>query len=127
MPFACPKCLRSDSLTIGETLHLPSDARSDDIILQLVSCQRCHFRGAAVYEESRRGGLDSEHWTHIGYRLKLSEQQWLKDRLEHCPAPRDSHCDCSTHRLLGNRNEYGRWQLPATVDWSDTFPMRPHR
>ena len=69
MAFTCPECGFPKALKIVLSITLPPDSRSDDIIVQTVQCDLCQFRAAAVYEESRRGGFDSESWEHRGYRI----------------------------------------------------------
>jgi hypothetical protein len=59
MSFVGPEC-HANSLAITQSIELPPDGRSDEISLQIVACQACGFAGTAVYEESRRGALDSE-------------------------------------------------------------------
>jgi hypothetical protein len=79
------------------------------VALQLVTCTQCGFSGAAVYEESRRGALDSEAWNHRGYRLSEHGLRTLREAMLACPAPRDSGCECATHRTLAARDEAGGW------------------
>jgi len=71
MPFRCPDCLSPNGLEVGAAIQLPPDSRSDEFYLQLVRCRQCGFRGAAVYEESRRGALDADDWSHTGYHLPV--------------------------------------------------------
>jgi hypothetical protein len=109
MPFRCPECL-STSLEIARTIELPPDSRSDEITLQVMECSGCGFRALAVYEESRRGALDSEAWEHCGYQASPASLQSIAAAIEACPAPRDPHCPCPSHRILGRRDALGRWQ-----------------
>lgn len=124
MSFACPDCLTPDSLDVTLSIALPPDSRSDEIVLQIVECSHCGFRGAAVYEESRRGALDSDAWDHTGYRLR--EGQWtpLIDTIRRCPNPRDERCRCAAHRALGRTEAGGRWQGLARFDPREAFRMR---
>lgn len=124
MSFTCPNCLVGSALNITTSISLAPDSRSDDIMLQIVRCQRCNFRGAAIYEESRRGGFDSESWDHRGYRLAPEELAELDNLIKGCPAKKDQRCRCSSHRALTQKNEYGRWQAPFATDWQRSFPMR---
>ncbi|MFN2223864.1 MAG: hypothetical protein ACK2UH_15005 [Candidatus Promineifilaceae bacterium] len=121
--FECPECKR-DGLSISLSITLPPDSRSDDIILQIVRCRHCKFRAAAIYEESRRGGLDSESWDHRGYRISQEELARLNRLIKSCRTKRDKHCDCPAHRELSQKNEYGRWLAPFEIDWQRSFPMR---
>lgn len=121
--FECPEC-QTSSLTISLYITLPPDSRSDDIILQIVRCRHCHFRAAAVYEESRRGGFDSESWDHRGYRISAEELAELNRLIKSCHGKRDKHCDCPAHQALSHKNEYGRWQAPFEINWQQSFLMR---
>jgi hypothetical protein len=122
--FSCAECGTAGSLDIVQSIVLAPDSRSDDIILQLVRCRQCRFRAAAVYEESRRGRLDSESWEHIGYRLSSQELAKLSALMARCPAKKDSRCLCSAHQALGQRNDAGRWQPPFHTGQENAFPMR---
>jgi hypothetical protein len=53
---------------------LPADDQWDEIAVQDLRCSSmgCGFRGIAVYEESRRGALDSECVVHTGYGMSSS-------------------------------------------------------
>ena len=107
--FVCPDCSRPDSLHIELSLSLPGDSRSDEICLQTVACADCGFDGLAVYEESRRGALDSESWDHSGYRLDDERLGQLSELIASCPRPDDTSCQCPAHRALGRRDDRGRW------------------
>jgi hypothetical protein len=48
MSFECPKCLAPESLDILDSIALPADSRSDEIILQIVGCGRCGFQALAI-------------------------------------------------------------------------------
>ena len=109
MAFVCPVCWTHGSLEIGMSLALPPDGDWDEISLQVVECSACRFKGAAVYEESRRGALDSETWDHSGYRLDEEDLLALQEAIRQCPKPKDPHCPCSSHRSLGQQVN-GRWQ-----------------
>lgn len=120
--FHCPNC-RTKNLAITLTLELPSDSRSDEITVQIVVCGQCDFRGAAVYEESRRGELESESWEHVGFHLDERALTVLKEAIQDCPYPDDPDCTCPTHRDLGETDVNGRWMgLPGT-DWKRRFPI----
>lgn len=124
MSFTCPECLVSNVLSITDSISLAPDSRSDEIILQIVRCRYCNFRAAAIYEESRRGGFDSESWDHRGYRLVSEELAELDRSIKGCPAKTDQRCRCPSHRALTKKDEYGRWQAPFEIDWQRSFPMR---
>jgi hypothetical protein len=110
MSFECPECSATPgSLRIEASIELPSDIRSDEITLQIVSCSHCHFEAVAVYEESRRGRLDNESVDHTGFRVGKENVGTLRRLIGQCPSPRKSSCRCRAHRALGGRDAGGRW------------------
>lgn len=121
MSFVCPECARPE-LEITLSIELPPDARSDEITLQTVECSRCGFQGAAVYEESRRGALDSESWHHQGHRLEKEPLRALVEAIRACPDRRNRGCRCASHRGLGRTDASGRWV--GVPESTQTFPMR---
>jgi len=104
---------------------MPPDSRSDEIALQLVVCARdsCGFRGAAIYEESRRGALDVDHWDHTGYRIAEDDFEVLEAVMVQCLEPSNAKCQCATHHKLGEVSPSGRWQPPAGIEWGNEFPI----
>ena len=122
MAFACPDCGDPASLRITSSIELPPDRRSDEIALQVVECARCGFRAAAVYEESRRGSLDSESVDHVGYCVAKETFESLAALIDACPDSASSSCPCESHRRLGRTDDSGRWR--GFVDTADPFPMR---
>jgi hypothetical protein len=124
MGFICPECLTPGALQITRALHLPADSRSDDITLQVVACDLCGFRAVAVYEESRRGSLNSESWEHIGYRVGRDVLDQINDAMQQCLHPDDDHCACTVHQALGRTDANGRWQRPDGVEPQGIFPMQ---
>ena len=123
MAFVCPECIIRGSLKITHSMELPSDSRSDEIAVQIVECSHCKFRGAAVYEESRRGALDSESVDHRGYKVKKTDLKSLTDKIKACPDPKNARCQCPSHRSLSQTDSWGRWQGLADIEYQDTFPM----
>lgn len=123
MAYQCPECGRSASLQIVHSIVLPPDSRSDDILLQIIRCDRCRFSGVAIYEESRRSRFDSESWEHRGYQIDDRDLAHLKTLLAICPSRKDKGCHCLAHQELGKTNEYGRWQPPFDADWRKSFPI----
>ncbi len=123
MAFECPSC-KINSLSITLSLELPSDAQSDEITLQIVTCANCHFRGVAVYQESRRGALDSESWHHDGYQISAEAATSLLEAIELCPSPGNSDCKCPTHISLGRVNEQHYWDGLKGVAIQKYFIMR---
>jgi hypothetical protein len=108
----CPECATA-SLEITAYLELPADASSDEIRLQLVRCANCAARGAAAYEESRRGS-DSA-WHHTLYEVDGVEFRRLASLIQGCPSPGRSDCECEAHVLLGAHDGASAWALAAVV------------
>lgn len=123
MSFYCPNCRRNNSLVIGARLELPADARSDEITIQMVRCDECEFQGVAVYEESRRGGMDSESFDHRGYRLGQAELKRLNKLIAACPRPSDTKCTCSSHKELNHRTDYKQWIRLDGFELGEEFNM----
>lgn len=124
MAFRCPMCQTPDSLLISRSLDLPPDSRSDEIALQIVCCSQCGFEGLAVYEESRRGVLDSESWDHTGYRAAAKDLADLRKGIAACPLPKDPGCKCPAHQKYGRRDATGRWDGLCWVDIAGSFPLQ---
>jgi hypothetical protein len=125
MPFLCPECSSSQrSLEIKARIELPPDSRSDEITLQVVACSRCHFAGIAVYEESRRGALDDESFTHIGYRVSAKDLKKIRGMIQQCPQPDNWRCRCPTHQKLGTRDSSGRWNGLKEIPYEGEFELR---
>ncbi|MBN1316839.1 MAG: hypothetical protein JXA42_15275 [Anaerolineales bacterium] len=122
MAFLCPEC-SSYSLKITLKIELPPDSRSDEITLQVIKCTQCDFQGIAVYEESRRGRLDSESFSHTGYLVSKADVSALKKMIRQCPAPRDKRCDCQVHRQLGRKDIGGRWAGLVDIDTTGIFQL----
>ena len=122
MPFQCPEC-RQSALRITHRLELPPDARSDEITLQVVRCSQCRFEGLAVYEESRRGALDDESYSHTGYEAKKAALSALKVAIARCPDPGDPRCACAAHEEYGRRDTHGRWTGLDAFDLGPSLPL----
>ena len=121
--FLCPKC-SNHSLKISSSIELPYDSRSDEIALQIIKCSRCSYEGVAVYEESRRGGFDSETINHTGYDLPAEDLKSLKALIAKCPKPKETGCQCKSHQKLGIKNEYGRWIGIEQLNYGKHFVMK---
>ena len=125
MAFICPQCGGRGTLRITRSLELPADSRSDEIAMQVAMCseRECGFRALAVYEESRRGALEGEHWEHVGYRVPEDVLARVEALIAACPEPSNAGCDCAAHRALGRTSSTGRWMLPEGVEAGETFPI----
>ena len=123
--WLCPECGNA-ALSMGQGIQLPPDRWSDEIALQPISCTNCAFLGVAVYEESRRGALDSESWKYFGYRITESLDAILRSAIAQCPEPGKWRCACPAHRLLGSQNAQGEWNWlrQSGIDTTSRFPIR---
>lgn len=124
MPFTCPECETENALQINQSLELAADARSDEIMLQVVECRQCSFTGLAVYEESRRGPLDSESYEHTGFRVAGTELEEVIQWVDACPEPTNHHCQCLVHREMNKKDDAGNWSGRSILRRYETFPMR---
>lgn len=93
MKFVCPQC-RGVSMKINESIELPPDSRSDEIAVQTLKCLTCGFNGLGVYEESRRGNLDSEPVDYRGYYVDDCTIVSIEKMIEQCLEPKKSSCRC---------------------------------
>lgn len=124
MPFVCPECSRHGSLNIVLSIELPPDSRSDEITLQIVECSDCQFAGIAVYEESRRGPLDSESFHHTGYHLSKSQLRDLRKAIRSCPDRTNWRCRCPAHKMLSQTDGAGRWKTLRDLETTEAFPVK---
>ena len=122
MAFTCPRC-RGGALGITHRLELAPDARSDEITLQAVRCSGCGFEGLAVYEDSRRGALDSESYSHTGYEADRAGVSAFKAAVRRCPSRGDPRCTCAAHETYGQRDAGGRWTGLERFELGPSFPM----
>ena len=124
MPFICPLCNKNGSLVISHSIELPADltSGSDELTLQVVACDKCEFRGAAVYTESRRGR--GESWHHYCFAAPNDALKALAALIDTCLTPADRNCSCSAHHTVGSRDLHGRWTPPIPIEARKTFPMR---
>ena len=121
--YICPEC-GAGELRLVAGLEIGADSRSDEITVQVAECGSCGRRAAAVYEESRRGRLDSEAWNHTGYRMDADRAAELLALILGCPRPNDSGCTCSAHLRLGVMDQSGRWVELAGWAPGDAFALR---
>ena len=123
MVFVCPRCL-GVTVTIEHSLELPSDSRSDEIEVQTLKCSKCGFAGLGIYEESRRGGFDSESVDHRGYYVDDSTLASIEKKIKQCPKPKMYNCRCRIHRSFGCVNEFGRWNWLEKIPHKETFKLQ---
>lgn len=117
MQFPCPRCATTDGLRAVRRMALPSDARSDEIRVEIVVCAACGADGAVVVEASRRGALDAESVARGPVALAPEALDALDDAIAACPAPLDERCACAAHHHLGRTDPRGRWVgLAAAAD-----------
>lgn len=94
--FVCNGC-QADALTIGKTLEVMPEDDSDEQSVQVVTCGSCAAEFVAVYEESRRGSLDSESWHHDAWSVPVDKVREVAAAIDACPSPRSRQCKCATH------------------------------
>jgi len=123
MPFYCRQCNTPKALKVVRNLEIYRDARSDEITLQLVRCTACGATGVLVYEESRRGALDSESWSHTGYWVDEREWKIAKREISRCLTPRNSRCTCPAHQKYGSRDASGRWDGLKEIPVKDPYTV----
>ena len=99
------------------------DSNSDEIAIQIVNCSQCNFAAIAVYEESRRGAMNSESYDHRGYRVSAADLKAVRQMIEQCPRPRDKRCTCAAHRRLGNKDPSGRWNGLSDIALEGRFNL----
>ena len=120
--YRCPECGAAE-LRVIASLEVGADSRSDEITVQVAECGACGLLAAAVYEESRRGSLDSEAWDHDGYRMPADRAAELLRLVQSCPRPRDASCTCPAHTALGVTDETGRWAGLGAWGAGSRFPL----
>jgi hypothetical protein len=111
-------------MDIIHMLEFPPDAQSDEITLQIVDCSNCHFRGLAVYQESRRGSFDSEAWHHDGYFVSADSAASILQAMDSCPAPGNARCNCAAHISFGRLDEQHYWNGLHGIKIEATFKMK---
>jgi hypothetical protein len=104
-------------------IELPADARSDEITLQVVECSKCGFKGIAVYEESRRGALDQDSFSHTGYEITNQDLDEIRRLIRSCPDSNNSRCACPAHKKLGEKDSQAYWTGIKNISKSDSFRM----
>ena len=80
-----------------------------------------------MYEESRRGALGSESFSHIGYGMDDEQREILMDGIMACPTPSKPNCTCETHQDLSRVDASGRWVGLGNLNVKESFPMHLDR
>lgn len=114
-------------MKIVQSMELPPDTRSDEITVQTLKCKNCSFDGLGVYEESRRGALNSESFDHRGYYVKTSIIDYITKMIGLCPEPNNPRCNCPAHLALSCADKFGRWSLLDNVPNDGLFKIKIHR
>ena len=122
MGLVCPVCGEA-TLMVAARLELPPDDRSDEVAVQVLSCSQCDARALGIYEESRRGALDDESWSHVGYPMEPEAAEALAAKLRRCRHPGSPRCACATHRSFRRAGQDWRDSLPG-VRWDKPFAVR---
>jgi len=120
MALRCPEC-EANALRVETAIELGSDARSDEVALQIVNCTRCGMEAVAVYEESRRGALDDDSVDHRAYPTDREALAAVRAIIASCPSPRDPNCGCRGHQRAREMLRGGT--EPAGLDWSRRLPI----
>ena len=123
MGFVCPRC-HGGSIKITSRIELPPDSRSDEVSVQILRCSKCGFAGLGIYEETRRGRLDSESVHHHGYYMDDSTLASIENMIRQCPKPKKSGCRCRIHSSLRRVNEFGRWDWLEKIPRKETFQLQ---
>ena len=122
MTFICPRCC-GISLKINSSIELPPENRSDEITVQTFRCSECGFAGLGIYEETRRGRLNSELVHHRCYYLEDSTLVSIEKMIRRCPKPKKSNCKCKSHLSFHKVDKYGRWNWFEKIPHKESFKL----
>lgn len=81
MSLLCPKC-KLPYLRITASKDIDPGVNYDERSIQIVECRKCKFTEISVYEESRRGALDTEIVHHTGYQVPLGRVANLRQYIK---------------------------------------------
>jgi hypothetical protein len=124
--FLCPQC-GAFGLKVVKAMDLPPDSRSDDVMLQIIECNSCSFKGLALYEESRRGGMDDESFDHTGFWVSDEAVSEVEDIFSLCSSLGDKRCNCIGHKRAVAATSTGKkWRLALLDQYGceQTFVMK---
>jgi Zn ribbon nucleic-acid-binding protein len=124
MTFFCPDCKTPNSLIISASIELPPDAWWDELTLQIVECRQCGLGALGVYQESRRGALDSEVFHHSAYRMETQDMAKVRELINRCPAPHHIRCTCEIHQELAGQDAAGHWNALGALLQNGAFELR---
>lgn len=86
VPFACGAC-KAEAMEIKIAVDVEPDSDSDEARAQVLRCSACGRGALGIYEESRRGRLDSESWRHWGWIVDDDVITTATERLQAEPRP----------------------------------------
>lgn len=124
MGLTCPSCGAPGALWVGAALDVPGDVRADEISVQALACLGCGARRVGLYEASRRGGMDDELVDHRALRVSDEVAAEIARAIAACPEPRNSSCECASHRRFGKRDPRGRAEPLRGVPSDGADPLR---
>jgi len=79
MSLLCPSC-KQPYLRVTASRDIDPGQNYDERAIQVLICSSCGYTGIGIYEESRRGALDSESFNHISYNSPI-EKVYLLQKL----------------------------------------------
>jgi len=104
------------------SMELPGDYTWDEMTLETLMCAGCDFWCLGVRTESKRGSLDSEAISYIGYRVDAVDLWRIEEIMKRCPDPTDRLCNCEVHQSLGRMDDGGDWNGLEGVPLDRTIP-----
>ena len=110
----CPQCTQSE-LEPSTSLELYPEA-FDEITLIPLNCPKGDFYAVRIYEESRRGRLDSESVNVNNYSLSQKNFAELQQTISQCPDPKNIHCKCESHLELNRKYKNQEFQKNPQVE-----------
>lgn len=79
--FTCPQC-QQNQLTIELATDIEPDEYNDEARLQTTVCKNCDYQGIAIYQESHRGTLDDNNFSHTGYNVPEELYNKIKNDIQ---------------------------------------------
>jgi hypothetical protein len=81
MSLRCSNC-NKPYLQITLSADIDPGYNFDERTIQIIECASCDFKGIGIYEESRRGSLDSESFNHIAYYSPIEKVKLLEKMIK---------------------------------------------